>query len=159
MYIKKKENKNKNDLILPKSDIAKMRKLYLLSLLDVLFNRQSEYLWKQTVFLINLFLYSYEVDFIHGILKKNEKKPARSFIFMFHYIDNGISLNNSKFRYVLYIDPHIESEGRLRKTLYDKKDDFNFHIVNIPFICSNMIASLAYGVYICQLIRYSIANT
>jgi hypothetical protein len=26
----------------------------------------------------NLFLYSYEADFIHGLLKKNEKKLARS---------------------------------------------------------------------------------
>jgi hypothetical protein len=39
--------------------------------------------------------------------------------------------------------------------LYDKRDDFNFHIVNFPFICSNIPAAPAYGVYISQLIRYS----
>ena len=35
--------------------------------------------------LADLFLYSYEVDFIQGLLKKNEKKLARSFNFTFHY--------------------------------------------------------------------------
>ena len=38
---------------------------------------------------------------------------------------------------------------------YDKRDDFNFLIVNFPIICSNITAAPAYGVYISQLIRYS----
>ena len=38
---------------------------------------------------------------------------------------------------------------------YDKSDDFNFPIVNFPFICSKITAASAYGVYISQLIRYS----
>jgi hypothetical protein len=32
---------------------------------------------------IDLFLYSYEADFIQGLLEKNEKKLARSFKFTF----------------------------------------------------------------------------
>ena len=47
--------------------------------------------------LANLFLYSYEADFIQGLLKKNEKKLARSFNFTFRYIDDVFSLNNSRF--------------------------------------------------------------
>jgi hypothetical protein len=56
-----------------------------------------------------------------------------------------------------YLDLHLEidSEGRLWTKLYDKRDDFNFPIVNFPFICSNIPAAPAYGVYISQLIRYS----
>jgi len=38
---------------------------------------------------------------------------------------------------------------------YDKRDDFNYPIVNFPFICSNITAAPAYGVYISQLIQYS----
>ena len=38
--------------------------------------------------LADLFLYSYEADFIDGLLKKNEKKLARSFNFTFRYIDD-----------------------------------------------------------------------
>ena len=35
-----------------------------------------------------LSLHSYEVDFIQGLLKKNEKKLARTFNFTFRYIDD-----------------------------------------------------------------------
>jgi hypothetical protein len=47
--------------------------------------------------LADLFLYLYEADFIQGLLKKNEKKLARSFNFTFRYIDDVLSLNNSRF--------------------------------------------------------------
>jgi hypothetical protein len=55
------------------------------------------------------------------------------------------------------VDIHLEidSEDRLRTKLYVKRDDFNFLIVNFPFICSNIPAAPACGAYISQLIRYS----
>ena len=122
--------------------------------------------------LVDLILYSYETDFIQGLLKKNEKN------FTFRYIDDFLWLNNSMFcdfvdriypieieimntkntaRSASYLDLHLEinSEGRLRTKLYDKKEDFNFPIGTFPFICSNISAAPAYGVYIIQLIRYS----
>ena len=128
--------------------------------------------------LADLFLYSYEADFIQRLLKKNEKTLARSFNFTFRYIDDVISLNNSRFGDFVdriypieleikditgtalpasYLDLHLEidSEWWLRTKLYDKRDDFNFPIVNFPFICNNIAAAPAYGVYISQLIRYS----
>jgi hypothetical protein len=43
----------------------------------------------------------------------------------------------------------------LNTEIYDKRDDFNFLIVNFPFICSNIPAAPAYGVYISQMIQYS----
>jgi len=101
-----------------------------------------------------------------------------NFNFTFRYIDNVLSLNNSRFgdfvdriysielgiqdttdtdRSASYLDLQLEidSEGRLRTKLYDKRDDFNFPIVNFPFICSDIPAEPAYGVYISQMIRYS----
>jgi hypothetical protein len=54
----------------------------------------------RTPLLVGLFLNSYEVDFVHGLLKKNEKKLSRSFsfkYFTFLYIDVVLSLNNFKF--------------------------------------------------------------
>jgi hypothetical protein len=136
------------------------------------------YGYKLAPLLADLFLYSYEADFIQGLLKKNEKKLARSFNFMFRYIDGVLSLNNSRFgdfvdrinpiefeikdttdtdRSASYLDLHLEidSEGRLRTKLYNKRDYFNFPIVNFPFICSNIPAAPAYEVYISQMIRYS----
>jgi hypothetical protein len=70
-----------------------------------------------------------------------------------YYIDAVLSLNNSRFgnfvdpiypieleikdttdtdRSASYIDLHLEidCEGRLKTRLYDKRDDFNFPIVN-----------------------------
>jgi hypothetical protein len=127
--------------------------------------------------LTDLVLYSYEADFIQGLLKKNEKKLTRSFNFTFRYIDDILLLNNSRFRDFVdriypieleikdttdtdrsasCLDLHLEidSVGRLRTALYDKRDDFNVPIVNFQFICSNIPAAPAYGVYNSQLIRY-----
>ena len=47
--------------------------------------------------LADLFLYSYEADFIQELLKKNEKNLTQSFNFTFRYIDDVLSLNNSRF--------------------------------------------------------------
>ena len=72
-------------------------------------------------------------DFIQELLKKNVKKLVR-------YTDRSTS----------YLDLHIEvdSEGRLITNLYDKRDDFNFSIVNFPFLYSNISAAPAHGIYI-----------
>ena len=40
----------------------------------------------------------------------------------------------------------IESDGHLCTSLYDKRDDFNFHITNFPFLSSNIQSSPAYDV-------------
>ena len=105
-----------------------------------------------------------------GFSRKIEKKLARSFNFTFRYIGDILSLNNYMFGDFIeveikdttdtvtsasYLDLHLEidSDGRIRTKLFDKRDDFNFPIVNFPFICSNIPASPAYGLYISQLIR------
>ena len=49
----------------------------------------------------------------------------------------------------------IGRDGQLRTSLYDKRDDFNFHITNFPFLSSNIPSSPAYGIFISQLIRYA----
>ena len=56
-----------------------------------------------------------------------------------------------------YLDIHLEmdSEGRLRTKLNDKRDDFNLTIVNFAFIRSTIPAAHAIGVYISQMIGYS----
>ena len=49
----------------------------------------------------------------------------------------------------------IKRDGQLHTSIYDKRDDFNFHITNFPFLSSNIPTSPAYGVFISQLIRYA----
>ena len=40
----------------------------------------------------------------------------------------------------------IERDGQLHTSIYDKRDDFNFHITNFPFLSSKIPSSPAYGV-------------
>ena len=128
--------------------------------------------------LTDLFLYSYVADFIQGLRNKNEKKVARSFNFTSRYIDDVLSLNNSRFgdfddriypiglekkdttdtdMSASYLDLQLalDSEGRLRTKPYDKRDDFIFSIATFPFICTNIPSAPTYEAYISQLIRYS----
>ena len=49
----------------------------------------------------------------------------------------------------------IDSGGKLSTRPYDKRDDFDFHIVNFPLLSSNIPSSVSYGVYISQPIRYA----
>ena len=39
----------------------------------------------------------------------------------------------------------IGMDGQLHTSLYDTRDDFNFHITNFPFQSSNIPSSPAYG--------------
>ena len=39
--------------------------------------------------------------------------------------------------------------------IYDKRDEFNFEIVNFPFLDGDVPRSPSYGVYLSQLIRFA----
>ena len=53
----------------------------------------------------------------------------------------------------------FDDSGQLSTKIYDKRDDFNFKIINFPNMCSNIPASPPYGFYISQLIRYARASS
>ena len=51
------------------------------------------------------------------------------------------------------LDLHLSiSDGFVQTQIYDKRDDFDFDIVNFPFL--DVPRSTSYGVYISQLIRF-----
>ena len=110
--------------------------------------------------------------------RSDHRRLARSFNLCYRYIDDLIVFNNKKFLdYLKEIYPSqltvekanksdhladyldltfiIDSGGKLSTRLYDKRDDFDFHIVNFPFLSSNIPSGPSYGVYISQLIRYA----
>ena len=60
-----------------------------------------------------------------------------------------------------FLDIYLEFDdrGQISTKIYDKRDDFNFKIINFPNMCSNIPASPAYGAYISQLIRYARASS
>ena len=43
--------------------------------------------------------------------------------------------------------------------MYDKRDDFDFEIVNFPFLGGDVPCSTSYGVYTSQLIRFARATS
>ena len=129
--------------------------------------------------LADIFLYSYEAEFIQSLLLNGKQKLASQFNFTYRYIDDVLyqdfenylgqmypaeleikdtkEINTSASYLDLLLS--IESGNKLRTSLYDKCDDFNFHITNFPFLRSNIPSSPAYGVFISQLIRYARACT
>ena len=48
-----------------------------------------------------------------------------------------------------------DKSNNITTKLYDKHDAFGFHVVNFPFMSSNIPSAPAYGVYASQLIRYA----
>ena len=48
-----------------------------------------------------------------------------------------------------------DRSNNITTKLYDKRDAFGFHIVNFPFMSSNIPSAPAYGVYPSQLVRYA----
>ena len=54
------------------------------------------------------------------------------------------------------LDLHLHiSDGFVKTKVYDKRDDFDFDIVNFPFLDGDVPRSASYGVYISQLIRFA----
>ena len=55
-----------------------------------------------------------------------------------------------------FLDFHLTiSDGFVSSKIYDKRDDFDFDIVNFPFIDGDIPRATSYGVYISQLIRFA----
>ena len=110
--------------------------------------------------LADIFLYSYEAEFIQSLLSTGRKRLASQFNLSYRYFDDVLSINNPDFfeNYLgqtyppgLEIKDTTESntsvsysdlllsigrDGQLHTSLYDERDDFNFHITNFPFLAA-----------------------
>ena len=55
-----------------------------------------------------------------------------------------------------FLDLHLSIyDGFVKTKIYDKLDDFDFDIVNFPFLDGDVPRSTSYGVYISQLTRFA----
>ena len=111
--------------------------------------------------LADLLLYSYENQFLGNMIRSGHRRVARSFNLCYRYNDDLTVFNNKKFLdYLKEIYPSeltvekanksdhladyldltfvIDNGGKLSTGIYDKRDDFDFHTVNFPFLCSNI---------------------
>ena len=124
----------------------------------------------------NLLLFSYESDYV-DLMSKQNIVFARNFNFCFRYIDDlfvgnfpnfknfihsiyprelEINSASNNVKNVAYLDLNITSDNNsLKFSVYDKREDFNFDIVNFPFIDSCIPKNSALGVFFSQLIRFA----
>ena len=125
----------------------------------------------------NLLLFYYGSTYVENLSKENFPL-ARIFSECARYIDDLFSSNFPDFQThipkiypqalvvnkssneankVAYLDLSIkiDEEHDLILSIYDKRDDFPFQIVNYPFLDSCIPRKPALGVYISQLIRYA----
>ena len=117
--------------------------------------------------LADLFLYSYENEFLDNMIRSGHRRLARLFSLCKRYTDDLIIFNNKKFlEYLKEIYPFqltveksnksdhladypdltfiMDSGGKLSTRLYDKRDDFHFHIINFPFRRSSIPSGPSY---------------
>ena len=58
-----------------------------------------------------------------------------------------------------FLDLHLSISNDIVATkIYDKRDDFEFEVVNFPFLYGNVPRSASYGVCVSQLIRFAGAS-
>ena len=119
----------------------------------------------------DLFLYYYERNFMDSL---NHDKLMYS---TSRYLDDLLNIDNPYFEGMVnpiyppelqlnkanisdteapFLDLHLSvANGFVSLKNYDKRDDFDFDIVNFPFLDGDVPRRASYGVYISQLIRFA----
>ena len=129
----------------------------------------------------DLFLYCYESEFMRRLNKDTQANIIDAFNDTSRYLDDILNIDNTHFddfvktiypreltlnkanisdQAASFLDLDISIKDNVLSTkIYDKRDDFNFDIVNYPYLDGDVPRSTSYGVYISQLIRFARACT
>ena len=120
----------------------------------------------------DLFLFCYERDFMKPLTRENQADIIQAFNSTSRCLDDFLTTNNIYFDQMLYRiyptelqlnsknssdteAPFLDfnlciSNGTVSTKLYDKRDDFDFDIVNFLFLDGDISWRTSYGVYISQ---------
>ena len=114
----------------------------------------------------DLFLFCYERDFMMSLSDDKQADVIDAFNTTSRYLEDILNINN------VYFDNMVSSELQLNRAnasdkeaalldlhlsisndivttkIYDKRDDFDFEMVNLPFLDGDVPLSTSYGVYI-----------
>ena len=125
----------------------------------------------------DLFLFCYESDFMLSLSDNNQTDIIEAFNSTSRYLDDLLNIDNPYFEQI--VGQIYPTELQLNKAnssdteapffdlglsitndivisrVYDKRDDFNFEIVNFPFLDGDVPRAPSFGVYISQLIRFA----
>ena len=125
----------------------------------------------------DLFLFCYERDFMLSLSDNNQPDIIEVFNSTSRYLDDLLNIDNPYFEQMVgqiyptelqlnkanssdteapFLDLNLSiTNGIVSSKIHDKPDDFNFEIVNFPFLDGDVPRSPSYGVYISQLIRFA----
>ena len=125
----------------------------------------------------DLFLFCYERDFMTSLSGVNQADIIEAFNSTSRYLDDLLNIDNLYFEGMVnqiyppklqlnkassdteapFLDLHLSiSNCFVSSKIYDKGDDFDFDIVNFPFLDGVVPRRPSSGVYISQLIRFVI---
>ena len=125
----------------------------------------------------DMFLCCYERDFMLSLSDNNQTDIIEPYNTTSRYLDDLLDIDNPYFEQMVgqiystelqlnkanssdteapFLDLNLSiTNGIVSSKIYDKWDDFNFEIVNFPFLDGDVPRSPSYGVYISQLIRFA----
>ena len=125
----------------------------------------------------DLFLFCYERDFMLSLSDNNQADVVEAFNSTSRFLDDLLNIDTPYFEQI--VSPIYPTELQLNKTnssdteapfldldlsitngivstkIYDKRDDFNFKIVNFPLLDGDVPRSPSYSAYISQLTRFA----
>ena len=129
----------------------------------------------------DLFLFCFEGDFMMSLSDDKKADVIDAFNTISRYLDDVLNIDNVYFDNIgsqiypselqhnkaitsdaeaVSLDLHLSISNDIVSTkIYDKRDDFDFEIVNFPFLDGDVPRSTSYGVYISQLIRFARASS
>ena len=126
-----------------------------------------------------MILFFYERDFTLSLSDNNQTDIIEAFSSTSRYLDDLLNIDNDNPYFEQMVGQIYPTELQLNKAyssdteapfldlnlslangivsskIYDKQDDFNFEIVNFPFLDGDVPRSPSYGVYISQLISFA----
>ena len=125
----------------------------------------------------DLFLFCYERDFMMSLSVENQSEIIETVSSTSRYLNDLLNIDNTHFvgliskiypselqlnktnssdTKIAFLDLHLSIvDGFVSCKIYDKRDDFDFETVNLPFLECDVPRAASYGVYISQLIRFA----
>ena len=129
----------------------------------------------------DLFLFCYERDFMMSLSDDKQADVIDTLNTTSRYLDDILNINNvyydnmvsqiypselqlnkanTSYTKAAFLDLHLSISNDIVSTkIDDKRDNFDFEIVNFPFSDGDAPRSTLYGVYISQLIRFARASS
>ena len=128
----------------------------------------------------NISMFCYERDFMMSLSGDKQAGVTDAFNTTSRYLDDILNINyvyfdnmvrqiypsklqlnkaNTSDTKATFLDLHLSISNDIVSTkIYDRRDDFEFVIVNFPFLDGDVPRSTSYGVYISQLICFARAS-